>query len=284
MKYVFIKAHRDEFSLQMMCDVFKVSRSGYYDWLNHKPSKRALANKQLDEKIVMLFNEHKHRYGSPRITKALRAQNESASHTRVARRMKQMGLKAIAKKKFKVTTDSEHRLPVYKNRLNRDFTTTGINQKWAQDITYIHTKAGWLYLAVVIDLHSRAIIGWSMKERMTKDLVCDALLMALFHRKFPKEVIIHSDRGSQYCAKAYQRLIKQYQLIGSMSRRGNCWDNAISESFFHTLKVELIHEENYMSREEARQSIFEYIEVYYNQKRYHSSLDYKTPCEFEYAC
>lgn len=267
-----------------MCDVLNVSRSGYYNWLNHTPSKRELANMELDKKIKSLFNEHKQRYGSPRITRALQAQNEVISHTRVERRMKTMGLKAIAKKKFKVTTDSEHTLPVYENILNRDFTTTHINQKWAGDITYVRTDEGWLYLAVVIDLYSRAVIGWSMNKRMTKALVCDALMMALFKRKFPKGVIMHTDRGSQYCSKRYRKLINTYKLIGSMSRRGNCWDNAISESFFHTLKVELIHEQHYYSRESARQSIFEYIEVYYNQKRLHSSIDYKAPFVFEYAC
>jgi len=267
-----------------MCDLLGVSRSGYYGWLHHKPGKRELANQALDSKIQVVFDKNKKRYGAPRIAKSLQAQNEICSHTRIARRMKKMNLKAIAKKKFKVTTDSEHAKPVYENILSRDFTTAHLNQKWAGDITYIHTSEGWMYLAVVIDLHSRAVIGWSMSKRMKKKLVCDALMMALFKQKFPTGVIMHTDRGSQYCSTQYKNIIKTYKLIGSMSRKGNCWDNAISESFFHTLKVELIHENYYKTREEARQSIFQYIEVYYNQERIHSSIDYKTPYEVECAC
>ena len=195
--------------------------------------------------------------------------------------MKVLNLKALAKKEFKVTTDSEHSKPVFENILNRDFNTTQINQKWAGDITYIATDEGWLYLAVIIDLHSRAVIGWSMNKRMTKQLVCDALIMALFKRKFPKNIIVHTDRGSQYCSNKYRTIIKNNKLIGSMSRKGNCWDNAISESFFHTLKVELVHQQKYLTRQEAKSSIFQYIEGYYNPKRMHSSIDYKTPNEVE---
>ena len=264
-----------------MCFLFGVSRSGFYDWLKHKPSQRELANRRLDLKIKSIFDEHRRRYGAPRLTRALQAQNEACSHTRVARRMRVMGLKAVGKKKFKLTTDSNHTLPVFDNVLNRDLSTTAINQKWAGDITYVHTHEGWLYLAVIIDLCSRAVIGWSMNKRMKKSLVCDALLMALFRRKFPKDVIMHTDRGSQYCSNRYRSLLKHNHLIGSMSRRGNCWDNAVSESFFHTLKVELVHEQSYPTREGAKQSIFKYIECYYNQRRMHSSIDYKTPFEFE---
>jgi putative transposase len=267
----------------LLCDVLNVSRSGYYDWLQQKPSKRAQANQQLDEEINMVYFEHKKRYGALRITRALQTKTIACSHTRVARRMKIMNLKAIAKKKFKVTTDSEHSNPIYNNVLNRCFNTTDINQKWASDITYIPTAEGWLYLAVVIDLYSRAIIGWAMSDRMKKQLVCDALLMALFKRKFPKAVIVHSDRGSQYCSEQYRNIIASNQLIGSMSRKGNCWDNAITESFFHTLKVELIHENCYKIREDARCSIFQYIEGYYNKKRLHSSINYNVPAEFECA-
>ena len=283
MKYVFIKEHRKAFSIALMCELFKVSRSGFYSFITKPLSKRQQANQELDNQIVAVYTQHKKRYGAPRIARALQARNEMCSHTRVARRMKKMGLVAVAKKKFKVTTDSEHNLPVYKNILNRDFSTTSINQKWACDITYVRTQEGWLYFAVVIDLYSRAIIGWSMDKRMKKALVCDALMMALFKRKFPKNVIVHSDRGSQYCSIKYQNILKDYRLIGSMSRKGNCWDNAIAESFFHTLKVELIHECVYKSREQARLSIFQYLEVYYNKNRMHSAIDYNTPFEFECA-
>ena len=267
-----------------MCDVLGVGRSDYYDWLKHKISKRTQVNQQLDEEINVIYLENKKRYGVPRITKELKARAIRCSHTSVARRMKVMNLKAVAKKKFKVTTDSEHAKPIYQNILDRNFNASVINKKWVSDITYISTDEGWLYLAVVLDLHSRAVIGWAMDTRMKKQLVCDALLMALFKRKFPQGVIVHSDRGGQYCSEQYRNIIEQNKLIGSMSRKGNCWDNAIAESFFHTLKVELIHENRYATREAARQSIFQYIEGYYNKKRLHSAIDYRVPAELEYAC
>lgn len=266
-----------------MCSFFNVSRSGYYSWLNRAPSKRELANKELDQKIIAVFKANKSRYGAPRVYRLLKAHGDIYSLNRIARRMQNMNLKAIAKKKFKVTTDSEHTKLIYDNILNRDFTTTNINQKWCGDISYVRTEEGWMYLAVIIDLHSRAVIGWSMESRMTKDLVCNALIMALFKRKFPSGVIIHSDRGSQYCSDKYRKLIKYNKLIGSMSRKGNCWDNAIAESFFHTLKVELVHENKYKTREEAKSSIFRYIEQYYNRTRLHSAIDYKAPIDVELA-
>lgn len=281
MKYGFIQEHVRQFTVNLLCDVLGVSSSGYYDWLSRPVSQREQANQILDEKIKVIYMENKQRYGSPRITRALQAESISCSHTRVERRMRHMGLKALAKRKFKVTTDSAHNKPIFKNVLNRDFTTTAINQKWVGDITYVPTREGWLYLAVVIDVHSRAVIGWSMSKRMKKDLVCDALLMALFKRKFPKNVIVHSDRGSQYCSKKYRRIIKRNQLIGSMSRKGNCWDNSIAESFFHTLKTELVHVTCYTTRTEAKQSLFQYIEGYYNRIRMHSAIDYRAPIEVE---
>lgn len=271
------------FSISLMCDVLGVSRSGYYDWSDRRPSLRDQANQQLDKKINIIYAQHKKRYGSPRITKVLQGQGEKCSESRVARRMSMLKIRGVAKKKFKVTTDSSHKKPVFDNVLSRNFSTTAINQKWAGDITYISTAEGWLYLAVIIDLHSRAVIGWSMSQRMTRQLVCDALTMALFRRKFPTEVVVHTDRGSQYCSDEYKTLLKAHKLVGSMSRKGNCWDNAIAESFFHTLKVELVHENNYPTREIARQSIFQYIESYYNQQRIHSAIDYRAPYEVECA-
>jgi putative transposase len=226
--------------------------------------------------------QHKQRYGSPRIAKTLNACSISCSENRVARRMQKLNLQAIARRKFRVTTDSNHLHPVYENILNRDFAANGINEKWVGDITYVATKSGWLYLAVVIDLYSRAVIGWSMGDRINQHLVCDALMMALFKRKFPKGVIMHTNRGSQYCSKKYKRIIANNELTGSMSRRGNCWDNAVAESFFHTLKVEL-SDNSYQSREHAKQVIFRYIEGYYNRQRLHSALDYRTPYEVECA-
>ena len=283
MKYAFIKTNQQDISVQLCCELFGVSRSGYYACSKRKPSQGAIANRRLDIKIKALFAEHDKRAGSPRITLDLRDDGESCSVNRVARRMKVLGLRALAKRKFKVTTDSEHNKPIYDNILGRDFTTTAINQKWAGDITYIHTQEGWLYLAVVIDLHSRAVIGWAMDKRMKAGLVCDALTMALQRRHYPKGVIVHSDRGSQYCSKQYRKVIKRYQLIGSMSRKGNCWDNAISESFFHTLKIKLVHQQNYVTRLAAKQSLFQYIEGYYNRKRRHSSIQYQSPIQFEMA-
>lgn len=232
MKYEFIKEHGHKFSITVMCKLFSVSRSGYYDWLNHNPSNRELENIRIDREISVIFSDNKSHYGSTRITKELDKKGISCSNKKVAKRMRILNLQAVAKRKFKVTTDSEHSKPVFDNILNRDFHTTNINQKWAGDITYIPTKEGWLYLAVIIDLHSRAVIGWAMSTRINKQLVCDALIMALFNRKFPKNVIIHSDRGSQYCSNKYRSIIANNKLIGSMSRLGNCWDNAISESFF----------------------------------------------------
>jgi transposase InsO family protein len=282
-KYAFIKANPSSLPLQAYCTLFQVSHSGYYAWLKRKPSQGELANRRIDTKIKSLFTEHKQRIGSPRMTLDLKDSGETCSQNRVARRMKALGLRALAKRKHKVTTDSNHTKPLYENVLNRDFTTTAINQKWAGDITYIHTEEGWLYLAVIIDLYSRAVIGWSMDKRMKSSLVCDALSMALYRRNNPKGVIVHSDRGFQYCSHAYRALFEKHALIGSISRRGNCWDNAISESFFHTLKVELVHQQVYSTRLIAKQSLFQYIEGYYNHKRRHSSIGYQSPSQFEMA-
>jgi putative transposase len=195
--------------------------------------------------------------------------------------MKHLELRAKGKKKFKITTDSKHNLPVAANLLNRDFTTTAPNQKWVGDITYIWTDEGWLYLATIIDLYSRAVIGWSIQPTMTRELVCDTLVMALWRRGFPRGVLCHSDRGSQYCSEDYQKLLKNYGLICSMSRKGNCWDNACAESFFHTLKTELIYGERYKTRKSAKQSVFQYIEAYYNRVRRHSSIGSIAPAVFE---
>lgn len=279
MKYEFIKQYQTEYPIVTCCRVLEVSRSGYYDWLHHTPGKQALSNRRLDTKITAVYHEHKRRAGSPRITKSLQAEGEICSENRVARRMKALKLQAVGKRKFKATTDSDHTNPIYGNILNRDFKTTRINEKWCGDITYIRTLEGWMYLAVVIDLHSRSVIGWAMNKRMKKALVCDALMMALKSQDFPKGVIMHTDRGSQYCSKQYRKIIATHKLIGSMSRKGNCWDNAIAESFFHSLKVELIYQQVYKTRDMAKQSVFHYIETYYNRKRLHSAIGYRTPAQ-----
>ena len=264
-----------------MCKVLSVSSSGYYDWLNRAPSEQEQANTKLDEMILKLYNDNCGRYGSTRIFRDLLEMGVDCSLNRLKRRMKKLAIKAVTRKKFKVTTDSNHNLPIAPNLLSRDFETTAPNQKWVGDITYIRTDQGWLYLAVVIDLFSRSVIGWATSKRINQALVCNALMKALWRRSFPAGVTVHTDQGSQYCSKKYQKIIKQHQLECSMSRKGDCWDNAVAESFFKTLKVELIYQTHYSTREEATQDIFEYIEVYYNGKRRHSTLDYQTPNQFE---
>lgn len=234
-----------------------------------------------DARIKQAFEASHSRNGARRIQKDLADAGHPANVKTIADSMKRQGLVAKAAPKFKVTTDSDHRLPVAPNLLKRNFQADAPNQKWAGDITYLYTSEGWLYLAVMIDLHSRTVVGWSMNTRMTASLVCDALTMALFKRGRPKDVIVHSDRGSQYASQAYRKIIDQYDLRQSMSRKGNCWDNACAESFFHSLKVEAIHGEPILTREQMRQTVFEYIEVDYNRQRRHSALGYLSPENFE---
>jgi len=281
MRYEFIKMHKKAYPVTLMCDILRVSSSGFYGWLVRPPSQRSLINDELDCKILTIYRQHKSRYGSPRIHKELVESGETVSRKLVAGRMVKLDLRAVAAKKFKVTTDSNHAKPVAENLLNQDFFADRLNQKWVSDITYIYTSEGWLYLATVMDLYSRAVIGWSMGKRINKELVCDALTMALFRRKFPKGVIVHSDRGSQYCSKKYQKLLKNNGLICSMSGKGCCYDNAAMESFFHTLKVELVHRITYKTRQEAKNDIFQYIETYYNLIRRHSANDFQAPTVFE---
>jgi len=281
MRYRFIDTHKKTWPIRLMCQVMVVSSSGYYEWRRRPESAQDQSNRKLDDEIDEVYEEHKQRYGVPRVTKELKERGFQCSKNRVARRMTKLGLKAIQAKKFKKTTDSNHDKPVAPDLLEQDFTASAANQKWVSDLTYVWTDEGWLYLAVIMDLFSRAIIGWSMGKRMTQRLMCDALTMALFRRGFPRGVIIHSDRGSQYCSKAYQRLIKVMGLRCSMGRRATCYDNAAMESFFHTLKVELIYRERYLTRRDAKGAIFEYIETYYNRKRRHSAIGHEIPMLFE---
>ena len=281
MRFNFIAMHKKAYPVITMCRVLEGSRTGYYDWCKRPPSSRELSNRQLDTHIQAIFVEHKGRYGSPRITDELLDRDISCSENRVVARMKALNLRAKAKRKYKMTTDSNHNKPIAPNRLNRNFTANMPNEKWTSDITYIWTQEGWLYLAVIMDLFSRAIIGWKIGRRMTQDLVCDALTMALWRRQFPQDVIVHSDRGSQYASDKYRQLLLKHRLLASMSKRGDCYDNAAMESFFHSLKVELIHDEYYSTREQATQSIFEYIECYYNFKRKHSTIGYTAPMVYE---
>ena len=269
------------YPVRLLCDSLEISKGIYYEWLNMPINKRQKQTQELDDMIKLIFYEHKCRYGSTRVTIELKARGISCTRRRVSERMKFLNLVAKARRRFKATTDSNHEKPFAKNVLRQDFNTSKPNQKWLTDITYIPTQEGWLYLCVFIDLYSRSIIGWSMNERLTANLVEDALTMALFRRSFPTGVIVRSDRGVQYCSNGYQQLLNANGLICSMSSTGCCYDNAAIESFFHTLKVELVHDENYETREKAKTSIVEYIECYYNRQRRHSAIDYRIPAEFE---
>jgi transposase InsO family protein len=264
--------------------MFSIERSGYYAWCKRKPGKYAKFNEALDEKIKAVFKKHLGRYGAKRITDELRDNGETCSKNRIARRMTYLELRAKARKKVKVTTDSKHHLPIAPNVLDRDFSANAPNQKWCGDISYVWTEEGWMYLAVVIDLYSRAVIGWSMNATMSRQLVGEALRMALWRRGFPRGVLFHSDRGSQYCSNDYQKILKSFGFICSMSRKGNCWDNSVAESFFHSIKTELVYTERYATREIAKQSIFQYIEVYYNRVRRHSAIGSIAPDVFENQC
>ena len=264
-----------------MCRVLNVRRSGYYAWKRPRPNDRQAEAKRLDEAIRRVFDAHKGRYGSPRVWEDLKAEGWRVGRPRVARRMQALGLKARAARKFKATTQSKHTLPVAPNRLEQDFTASAPNQKWVADITYLWTGEGWLYLAVVLDLYSRLVVGWSMGERITRDLVMNALTMAVWRRQPQAGLIVHSDRGSQYASHDYQKLLAQHGFLCSMSRKGDCYDNAAMESFFHSLKVEQTEDQRYATREEAKADVFEYIEAYYNRQRRHSTLNQQSPCDFE---
>ena len=283
MKYVFMRDHQAEFTIAGMGRVLQISRSGYYAWLKRQqsPSTRKRNRDQLDSVVKKAFDHCKGRSGSPRLVMDLADSGHSYDRKTIAKSMQRQGLRAKAARKFKATTQSKHNLPVAPNLLKQDFTAAKPNQKYVGDITYLWTEEGWLYLAVVIDLYSRLVVGWAMSERMTAKLVCDALQMALWRRKRPTDVIVHSDRGSQYCSGDYQKLIKENQLLCSMSAKGNCYDNACAESFFHSLKVEAIHGEKFVTREDMRQTVFEYIEVDYNRNRRHSANGFISPESFE---
>jgi transposase InsO family protein len=281
MKYWFMDQHCSSHGVQKMCRVIGASRSGYYGWRRQPQSKRQKDN----EKILMEIREsHKNSrraYGSPRITEDLQAKGMRCSENRVARLMKVHGIVGKAKKKFKATTNSKHNLPVAENLLNQNFVTEKPNTVWASDITYIQTLEGWLYLIVILDLYSRQVVGWAMSDRLTADFVVKALYQAIGRRRPASGCILHSDRGVQYASTDFRNVLKAYGFIQSMSRKGNCYDNAVAESFFHTLKTEHVYEYRYETRAEAMQSIFEYIEMFYNRQRRHSALGYRSPVSFE---
>lgn len=276
-----IKKNTNHFSIRMMCRLLLVSSSGYYDWRNRLPSLRTKENVELAAKIKTIFDKEHARAGAKRVAERLKLEGTLASRHRVARIMRLHGWRAKAAKKFKATTNSNHKLPVAPNLLQQNFSASKSNEKWVSDITYIWTEEGWLYLAVVMDLYSRMVVGWSMSERMTSKLVIDALQMAIWRRKKPHGVIIHSDRGSQYCSHEYQKLLADNGFICSMSKRGDCYDNASMESWNHSFKVEAIHGEKFSTRAAAKNHVFEYIDVYYNRMRLHSRLGYLSPVYFE---
>ncbi len=282
MKFAFIKEHLPAFAVDVSCDVLEVSRSGYYAWAARPAGVRQNRRAELAAKVRVAHAANREVYGSPRMCQALRADGESVCENTVAKVMRQHGIRARTKKKYVPrTTDSVHQQPVAANVLDRQFAAELPDQKWAVDITYIPTDQGWLYLAGVIDLCSRRIVGWSMKDHMKVELVSDALSMALARRSPGRGLLHHSDRGVQYASDDYRHLLQSHGMESSMSNKGDCWDNAPMESFWGTLKTELVNHERYATHEQARASIFEYIEVFYNRQRLHSSLGYLSPEAFE---
>lgn len=270
------------FPVGKMCLVLKVSRGGFYTWLKSVPSNRNIENQILENEILKAFENSKKIYGSPRITQELHKKNIKVSRPRVARMMRKANLRSIVKKKFKVTTDSNHKFPVPENKLDRDFKPGTLGAVWVSDITYIKTKQGWLYLTTVIDLGDRKVIGWALSTTMKAiDTVIPAFKMAQKNRPIIQELIFHSDRGVQYACNEFKSLLDKNKLIiRSMSRKGNCWDNAVAESFFKTLKTECIYQHKFVNKEQAAIVVFEYIETWYNRKRLHSALGYMSPEEF----
>jgi transposase InsO family protein len=281
-KFAFIKKQLSGFAVDVCCVVLEVSRSGYYAWLKRPTSTRARRREELAGKIELVHGQNRRVYGSPRVCRTLRALGESVCENTVADIMKERHIRAKCRRKFvPATTDSRHQQPVTANTLDRQFDAKLPNQKWAVDITYIPTDQGWLYLAGVIDLCSRKIVGWSMADHMQVQLVSDALKMAVARRCPGEGLLHHSDRGVQYASEDYVHLLQRHGMQISMSGKGDCWDNAVMESFWATLKTELVNDEHYATHEQARTSIFEYIEVFYNRKRIHSTLGYVSPEMFE---
>ena len=281
MRYIFIRAEKALYPVALLCRVLQVARSGFYAWLSRDASARERRDRELLPLIQEVFKTSRQTYGSPRVFEDLRARKVPCSRRTIERLMRAAGITPPRKPKFKKTTDSNHPYAIAANLVDRDFSSPEPNRLWSTDITYIWTAAGWLYLAVVMDLFSRRIVGWSMKNTLARDLVLSALHMALHGRNPGSGLVHHSDRGSQYASDDYQEELKKRGITCSMSRKGDCWDNAVIESFFATLKKELVYREQFLSREQATQAIFEYIEVFYNRLRWHSYLGYMSPVEFE---
>ncbi len=282
MRFRFIRDHADEFRVSKMCQVLCVSRSGYFAWRGRDVSTRAAANRRLVFEMRVIDREVRHRYGSPRMHRELVARGLLCSVNRVARLMRTYGLIACQRRKWRPrTTDSGHHLPVARDLVQRRFTADAPNRVWVADITYIPTDEGWLYLAAVLDLYSRRVVGWSASDDLSRHLPLRALEVALQNRRPDKGLIHHSDRGVQYASGDYQAMLDQAEAVCSMSRKGDCYDNAVMESFFGTLKTEQVHHQKYETRQQAISDLFDYIEIFYNRKRIHSTLDYRTPVQVE---
>lgn len=273
--------HRKEFDVESMSRVLGVSRSGYYCWRSRKPSRRSEEDVRILARIIELHANSDRTYGSPRILNDLKEEGERLGRNRVSRLMKENRLFSRHKRRFRITTNSHHEFPIAENLLERDFTASSKDEKWVSDITYIPTGEGWLYLAVVIDLFSRRVVGWSMGDKINRSLPMRALKMALEQRSPSSRLIHHSDRGSQYASNEYRSILAAHAIVPSMSRGGNCWDNAVAESFFKTLKIERVYHRRYRTRQQAREDLFDYIEVFYNRKRKHSANGLRSPVDFE---
>jgi len=281
MRFRFIREHADRCRVTIMCAALAVSRSGYYAWLKRGVSGRELANRRLLMEIRAVYQASRRVYGYRKVHRALLTKGVHCSRNRVARLMRKADLRSKRRRRYRVTTQSKHRRSLAPNRLARQFTATMPNEKWLTDITYVRTRQGWLYLAAVLDLFSRRVVGWAMEPYLTDKLTIKALQMALTNRQPPAGLLHHSDRGSQYASGDYQQLLADAQALASMSRTGNAYDNAPMESFFASLKTELIHHRRYQSRRQAKSDIFEFIEVFYNRQRLHAAIGYKSPAEFE---
>ena len=281
MRYDRIDGLRPEYPVRMLCRLLNVSEAGYYAWRRRPPSPRAQENARLSIEIKLAHERTRQTYGPERLQAELADHGIHAGIDRIKRIRRKLGLRCKQKRKLKTTTDSRHPLPLAPNRLNRQFTVEAPNQAWVTDITYIRTHEGWLYLAVVLDLFSRQVIGWSMRSRIDSELAINALLMAIWRRAPKAPVTVHSDQGSQYSSNDWRDFLEAHGLVPSMSRRGNCHDNAVAESFFQLLKRERIRRKTYLDRDEARRDIFDYIEMFYNPKRRHGSANGLSPVEFE---
>jgi putative transposase len=280
-RFAFIATEKACFPVALLCRVLQVSRSGFYAWQIRLPAARTQQDQRLAISVAAIYTNSRGRYGSPRIHAELCESGQSAGRKRVARLMRMQGLRARQRYRYRRTTDSRHGLAIKDNVLARRFAMAQPNAGWVTDITYLWTLEGWLYLAVILDLFSRRVVGWSMSERLERGVALEALKMALGERQPPRGLIHHSDRGSQYASHDYQRLLAQHGIIASMSRRANCWDNAVAESFFATLKMELVYQTQWSTRDQARTAVFEYIESFYNRRRRHSAIGYLSPSQFE---